>query len=87
MLGLAHGWLRTSRAFRDNAPALDADADGNPDFGYLAGGAERQTELYYNWRLNDHFLVSPDVQWVQRPGGDAATRDMLIWGIRLKAAF
>ena len=86
-LGLAHGWLRSSQAFRDSAPALDADADGNPDFGYAANGTEQQTELYYNWRLNDHWLVSPDVQWIRRPGANADMRDIVVWGVRLKAAF
>ena len=85
--GFAQGWLRPSAAFKTAAPALDADADGNLDFDFTPGGAERQTELFYRWQINEHLALSPDAQWVRRPGGDAATRSITVWGLRLKAAF
>ncbi len=87
VLGVAHGWLHASRAFRTDAPALDADADGTPDFGYAPQGTERQTEMFYNWRFNAHLMVSPDIQWLHNPAADRTAESILVWGIRLKAAF
>lgn len=68
-LGFAAGILRTSRNFRNDSLTLDADGDGVPDYGYQASGAEKQFELYYRYRVNSHFELTPDVQWIRRPGG------------------
>lgn len=86
-LGLALGWLNPSKSFMSAAPALDADADGTPDFGFVPSGAERQAELFYAWQLNDHLQLSPHVQWIGRPGGDAAAKDITILGLRAKVAY
>ncbi|MEW6119253.1 MAG: carbohydrate porin [Pseudomonadota bacterium] len=86
-LGLAWGWLRSSSAFRQAAPVLDADADTVADFGYVAAGSEQQAELFYNWRPNPHLLLTPDVQWIRRPGGDAAANNAVVWSLRIKASF
>lgn len=86
-LGLALGWLRTSQAFRADAPLLDADGDLVADFGYTPSGAERQAEIYYAWRINDHLELSPDVQYIQRPGGDTSRKDMTILGLRARMEY
>ena len=85
-VGVAVGQLRTSADFRRDAPTLDADADGNADFGYAASGAERLIELYYRFRLHAQFEISPDVQHVRRPAGNAA-RDMNLIGLRAQLTF
>lgn len=73
-IGLAHGWLRTSSAFRDASAILDADGNGTADFGFSAGGGEQVTELYYRYRINKQFELSPDLQFIRHPGGNPDTR-------------
>ncbi|MEW5769060.1 MAG: carbohydrate porin [Pseudomonadota bacterium] len=86
-VGLAFAWLDPSAAFKAAAPGVDADADGNPDFGFSPDGAERTLELFYAWQVNDTFQLTPSWQWIGRPGGDAGARDVSILGLRAKAAF
>lgn len=85
-LGVAVGQLRTSSEFRNDAPALDADADGTPDFGYDASGSERIAEVYYRLRINRQFELSPDLQHVDRPAGNAA-KNMNLIGLRAQLVF
>jgi len=79
-LGLAAGLLRTSGAYRD------ATADGTLA-GYAASGTERIAEIYYRWRLNDRFDLTPDVQWIRRPGGDASASDVFVGALRARVGF
>ena len=79
-IGLATGFLRTSAEYRD------ATADGTLA-GYAASGTERIAELYYRWRINDHFDVTPDMQWIQRPGGDGSASDIFVVGVRARVGF
>jgi len=79
-LGLAAGFLRTSSEYRD------ATSDGALA-GYAASGTERIAELYYRWRVNDHFDVSPDLQWIWRAGGNAAAPTIFVGGVRARVGF
>jgi carbohydrate-selective porin OprB len=78
--------MRTSADFRNDAPTLDADADGNADFGYAADGSERLVELYYRWRVYEKFEVSPDWQHISHPAGNGA-KDMNLIGLRAQLTF
>ena len=86
-LGLALGWLQTSAEFRRAAPTLDSNGDGNPDYGYPASGGEQVVELYYRYRLNRQFEISPDLQYIRRPGGNAASGDILALGLRVQLTY
>ena len=86
-VGLAFGWLNPSSGFKAAAPTLDADGDGNLDFGFTPSGAEKQAELFYAWQINKNFQLTPSVQWVGQPGGDSSADDILVLGLRAKAAF
>lgn len=86
-LGFAGGWLSTSKGFEADAPTLDADGVDGPDFGYAASGAERLAELYYAWQVNDHVALTPDLQWIFRPGADGAAEDIMILGLRATMGF
>ncbi|MDO8706896.1 MAG: carbohydrate porin, partial [Sulfuricaulis sp.] len=86
-VGVAFGQLHTSVDFRNDAPTLDADADGNADFGYAASGAEQLIELYYRWRIHAQFEVSPDLQHVSRPAGNGAAKDLNLIGLRAQLTF
>jgi hypothetical protein len=86
-LGLAFGALRTSANFRRDSLAIDADADGNADFGYQASGSEKQLELYYRYKLNSHVELTPDFQLIRQPGGNAAAPTVKVLGLRAKVGF
>ena len=78
-LGVAIGFLRTSDDYR----AATAD---RTLVGYAASGTERIAEIYYRLRVNDHVELSPDLQWIARPGGDAAAPTIFVGGVRARIA-
>jgi len=86
-IGVAAGFLRTSAAFRSESPTVDADGDGIPDFGFTASGTERIGELYYRFRVNNRFELSPDLQFIRRPGGDGGAPNVTVIGLRAKVGF
>jgi high affinity Mn2+ porin len=86
-LGLALGGQRVSGEFHDNSLTLDANRDGTPDFRYEASGTERVVEMYYRYRLNKRFELTPDVQLIQHPGGNGAAPTMTILGARAQLTF
>ncbi len=59
----------------------------SPDFSFAASGAERIAELYYRFRLNNRFELSPDVQFIRRPAADAAAPDITVVGLRARVGF
>lgn len=44
---------------------------------------EKAIELNYNYQLNDHFYVSPDVQWILDPIGVEDAKNALVCTLRL----
>jgi len=86
-LGFAGGWLSASNGFQADAPTLDADGVDGPDFGYAPSGAERLAELYYAWHVNDHLELTPDLQWISRPGANGAAADVTVLGLRATMGF
>jgi high affinity Mn2+ porin len=72
-IGLALGWLGTSKDYRQ----------ANPGF----SGGEKHAELYYTWQLNEHLALTPDIQWIGRAAGDGSVKDVTVLGLRAKAAF
>jgi carbohydrate-selective porin OprB len=79
-VGIAAGFLRTSNAYRD------ATADRTL-VGYAASGTERIAELYYRFHVNNHFDVTQDLQWIQRPGGDGSAPAIFVGGVRARVGF
>lgn len=77
-VGLAFGSLRTSNNYLADSLAID---------GYQAGGSEKQSELYYRFKLNRHVDVSPNFQWVRNPGGDSSAATVKVVGLRAKVGF
>ena len=86
-LGVAFGWLQTSDEFRRASLTVDADADGSPDYGYRASGAEQVTELYYRYRLNRQFELSPNLQYIRRPGGNGRADGISAFGLRAQLSY
>ena len=85
--GVAWGRLRTAKAFGAESAMVDADGDGQPDWGYGASGAETLAELYYRWSLGNGLQLTPSVQWIRRPGGDGAASAIRVLGVRAQWAF
>lgn len=86
-IGVALGWLRTSKDFRDDSATLDIDIDGNPDFGYTASGSEQLAEIYYRFSLNKNLELTPDFQMIRQPGGNKSASTAKVIGLRAKASF
>lgn len=85
--GVAHGWLRTSSAFRSASSTLDVDGNGVADFGYAAAGAEQVTEIYYRYRFNKQFEISPDAQFIRRAGGNPDAAVAYFLGLRAQITY
>jgi len=86
-LGVAFGWLRTSKDFRNNSSTLDANADGTPDFDYAATGSEKLAEIYYKFYLNKNLELTPGFQVIRQPGGDNFASTLKVINFRAKASF
>ncbi|WP_374591896.1 carbohydrate porin [Aquabacterium sp.] len=86
-IGVAAGVLRTSKAFSANGATLDADGDGQPDYGYNPASSERDFELYYRWHVNGNFSLSPDFQLIQRPGANDSAETVRVLGLRARVGF
>ena len=86
-LGIALGSQRTSRDFRNESATLDADGDGQPDFGYQAQGSEQVLELYYRYRVHKQFELSPDFQYLRHPGGNRELPGVKAIGLRAQVTF
>jgi len=86
-LGLALGWLKVSDAFSNASLTLDVDGDGTADYGYRASGSEQIAEIYYRYRLNAHFELSPNLQYVRRPGGNGSASNITALGLRAQLSF
>ncbi|HJU24317.1 MAG TPA: carbohydrate porin [Casimicrobiaceae bacterium] len=79
-IGVATGFLRTSNAYRD--ATRDASL-----VGYAAAGTEGIVETYYRLHVNKRLDVSPDLQWIRRPGGNGSAPDIVIGGVRARIGF
>ncbi|MBR7792171.1 carbohydrate porin [Undibacterium sp. FT147W] len=79
-LGVSLGWLRTSNQFRNDAPTL-------ADFGFAASNAERVAEIYYRYRVNKQFELSPDLQLISRPAGNSDASLVKLFGVRAQIVY
>ncbi len=87
VIGLALGAQRISANFQNDSAALDANGDGIADYGYGAQGWERVTELYYRYRINKQFEISPDFQLIQNPAGNNEASSVKILGLRAQLMY
>lgn len=77
VFGLAFGGVVPSDDYKKSNSALKADT-------------EHHLEAYYNYKVNEHLSISPDVQVIWDPyGGDAANGDktIVVGGIRSQVDF
>jgi len=86
-LGIAGGWLQSSREYRKAGGSGDLIGDGSGIFTFAPSGAEKVAEIYYRYRISPQFQVSPDIQWVGRPGANPDARSVKVYGLRANVAF
>ena len=79
-IGVALGSLSTDGAYRG------ASADGAL-VGFSASGQEKVLEIFYRCVLNEKIEISPDFQWVRRPGGDPSAPTLRAFGVRARLSF
>lgn len=84
-LGIALGALRTSGNYRNESALFDFNRDGVLD--PQASGWEKQVEIYYRYRVNSRFELTPDVQLIRRPAGEGAVPAIRVIGLRAKVGF
>jgi hypothetical protein len=90
-IGIGGSWLKASKAYRNLGSAGgvggDIDGDGNVDFTYTPSGAEKVAEIYYRLRISPQFEVTPDLQWIGRPGANADAKNVKVFGLRANIAY
>ncbi|HJV74962.1 MAG TPA: carbohydrate porin [Noviherbaspirillum sp.] len=71
-IGLAAGLLKSSRDYRNFAAVASAEQVG---------------ELYYRYRINKQFELSPSLQYIGNPGGDRSADSVKILGLRAQLTY
>ncbi len=54
---------------------------------YIDANNESIFEAYYNYKLNDHVNISPNIQIISNPGGDSVADPVFTTGIRWNFSF
>ena len=79
-------------------PGRDADAVGVAVWERIASdvyqdrvdagfGGERGYEVYYRFQLTPWLAVTPDVQFIEDPGGKKSARDAVVLALRSRLKF
>lgn len=91
-IGVGGSWLRASHEYRQPGFAsgcLGRDSDDNCTgaFNYNASGAEKVAEIYYRYRISPQFDLTPDFQWIGRPGANPGADSVKVISLRANVAF
>ncbi|MDD5250931.1 MAG: carbohydrate porin [Rhodocyclaceae bacterium] len=86
-IGIGGGLLHASSDFRASSATVDADHNGIADFGYAASGSERLVEIYYRWRFNKQFELSPSLQFIGNPGANGAAPVFRVLALRAQLTY
>lgn len=78
ILGLAAGFARASRSYGRVSRDLD---------GVDVSGGETFVEAYYSYFLERHLRLSPDIQYIRRPGGIGEADDHFVFALRTQIDF
>ncbi|HEB57062.1 MAG TPA: carbohydrate porin [Gammaproteobacteria bacterium] len=74
-IGLALGWLTISK---------DYQAVSNSSAGFNTSGSEQIAEIFYRYRINSQFELSPNLQHIRQPGGNQTAPGMTAYGLRVQ---
>ena len=86
-IGFGGSWLKASRAYRNLGGSGDLDGDDVADFTFTPTGAEKVAEIYYRYRIAPQLEITPDFQWISRPGGNAGADNVKVIGLRANIAY
>lgn len=86
-IGVGGGLLHASKDFRAGSLTADADGNGIPDYAYAATGSERMVEVYYRWRFNKQFEISPSLQLIGNPGGNGGAPVFRLLALRAQLTY
>lgn len=56
-------------------------------FQTMESGAKQLAEVFYRYRINRQFDVSPNLQYVRHPGGKQSTATMTAYNLRVQLDF
>ena len=86
-IGFGGSWLKASSAYQKLGGSGDIDGDGVADFTFTPSGAEKVAEVYYRYRISPQFEISPDFQWIGRPGANPDAKSVKVLGLRATIAY
>ncbi len=86
-VGLGGAWLHASGEYRRAGGQGDLIGDGSGVFTFTPAGAEKLAEIYYRYRISPQFELTPDFQWIARPGANPDARSARVIGLRANVAF
>ena len=94
-IGLAVGWLRSSKDYRAAGGTHDLLGNDDPtnavtltdNINFAPRGAEKVAEIYYRYRLTKQFELTPNFQWIARPAANPDASDIKIFGVRAQLAY
>ena len=73
-IGIAYGASHVSSKYKKANPGIE-------------GRYEHHFELYYKYWANENLSISPDIQYIVNPAGDAGQNDVLVYGVRMQLTF
>lgn len=79
VLGIAYGASHVTEKYKKASLSLDGYA-ANADY-------EHYLEAYYKYWANKNLSLSPDVQYIIKPGGDKTKDNIFIYGVRMQLVF
>ncbi|MFC5300767.1 carbohydrate porin [Azospira restricta] len=87
-LGFGGAWMKASDDFRRAGGTVDLTGDGvTAVSAYAPSGAEKLAEIYYRYRVSPQFHLTPDFQWIGRPGANPDAKAVKVVGVRANVAF
>lgn len=86
-IGIAGAWLHASKDYRELGGSGDLIGDGSGLFTYAPRGAEKLAEIYYRLRITPQFELTPDFQWIARPGANPDAKSVKVLGLRANVTF
>jgi hypothetical protein len=86
-IGIGGAWMHSSSDYHRLGGSGDLIGDGSGVFTFAPSGAEKVAEIYYRYRISPQFDISPDFQWIGRPGANPDAGSVKVLGVRANVAF
>ena len=98
-IGVAAGWMRSSKDYRASGGTHDLLGDDDPttaatlaathgdNIDFSPNAAEKVAEIYYRYRITKQFELSPDFQYIWKPGANPGADNVKILGLRAQLMY